>query len=80
MATSNTLIQANLDDSKRGRVMGLFTMAQSMFPLGSLLVGGLAVTSGASVAISACGMVALFAAAVFARAMKYFPIARTVLQ
>ena len=41
-AGSNTLLQARVDDDKRGRVMGLFAMCQSMYPLGGLFIGLLA--------------------------------------
>ncbi len=43
MATCNTLIQTFVEDDKRGRVMGFYTMAfMGMMPFGSLLAGGLA--------------------------------------
>jgi len=43
MATCNTLIQTFVDDDKRGRVMGFYTMAfMGMMPFGSLLAGALA--------------------------------------
>ncbi len=67
MATSNTLIQSDLHDEKRGRVMGLFTMAQSFFPIGSLLVGSAAQAVGAKGAILGCGGVAVAAGFVFSR-------------
>ena len=43
LATSNTLLQTMVDDDRRGRVMGFFTVAfVGMTPLGSLLAGALA--------------------------------------
>ena len=44
-AGSNTMLQAEIADDKRGRVMGLFAMCQSMYPIGGLLVGGLAASA-----------------------------------
>ncbi len=42
LAASNTLIQTLVDEDKRGRVMGIYTMAvRGMVPIGSLLVGGM---------------------------------------
>lgn len=43
-AGSNTLLQSFVADGMRSRVMGLFAMAQSLNPLGSLAVGALAAT------------------------------------
>lgn len=76
MATSNTLVQGRLDDAKRGRVMGLFTMAQSMFPIGSLIVGAVAEALGAGPAMLGCGLVALLAAGVFGRTVNFFSAPR----
>lgn len=71
MAGSNTLIQASVDDDKRGRVMGLFTMGQGMFPLGSLAVGALATAAGPRVAVTAAAVVCLIAALAFGRSIRY---------
>ena len=67
MASSNTLLQATVDHDKRGRVMSLFSMGQSLFPLGCLLTGAAASAFGAPLAVAVCGAVCLVAAAVFAR-------------
>jgi len=67
MAGCNTLIQAQVDDDKRGRIMGLFAMGQGMFPIGSLAVGSLAALIGARVAMAACALVTLATAAIYAR-------------
>jgi len=63
MAGNNTLIQSQVADDKRSRVMGLFAMGQGMFPLGSLAAGGLAAVIGprwtiaiAAVATAAAGL------------------------
>lgn len=57
MAGNNTLIQSQVADDKRSRVMGLFAMGQGMFPLGSLAAGGIAATLGPrwAVGIAALG-------------------------
>lgn len=68
MVSGNTILQSNVDDDKRGRVMALFTMAQSLFPLGGLLIGALAEAAGPKVAIAVCGVVSIVTAAVFWRA------------
>lgn len=44
-AGSNTLIQSRVHDDKRGRVMGLFAMGQSMYPIGGLIIGTLAASA-----------------------------------
>ncbi len=68
MVPSNTILQSNVDDDKRGRVMALFTMAQSLYPLGSLIIGAMAEAAGPKVAIAVCGAVCMTTAAVFWRA------------
>lgn len=67
MASSNTLLQSAVDHDKRGRVMSLFSMGQSVFPLGCLLTGATASAFGAPLAVAVSGMVCLIAAGVFAR-------------
>jgi MFS family permease len=67
MASSNTLLQSAVDHDKRGRVMGLFSMGQSLFPIGCLLTGAVASAFGAPIAIAACGVVCVIAGAVFSR-------------
>ena len=67
MASSNTLLQSAVDHDKRGRVMSLFSMGQSLFPIGCLITGAIASAFGAPIAIASCGAVCLIAAGVFAR-------------
>ncbi len=69
MAGNNTLLQAHVDDDKRGRVMGLFAMGQGMFPLGSLAVGGIASTFGPRFAIGASAAFMAVVAWVFRRSV-----------
>ena len=59
MVTSNTLLQNHVEDDKRGRVMSLFTMGQSFFPLGSLMVGAMAERFGPRPAMCVCGLLCL---------------------
>ncbi len=73
MASSNTLLQHAVDHDKRGRVMSLFSMGQSLFPIGCLLTGAAASAFGAPIAIAVCGSVCLVAAAVFARSQARLP-------
>jgi MFS family permease len=73
MASSNTLLQATVDHDKRGRVMSLFAMGQSLFPLGCLLTGAAASAFGAPVTIAVCGAICLAAAAGFARGQAGTP-------
>ena len=73
MASSNTLLQATVDHDKRGRVMSLFSMGQSLFPLGCLLTGAAASAFGAPLAVAVCGAICLVAAAVFARGPRGQP-------
>jgi MFS family permease len=67
MAGNNTLLQANVEDDKRGRVMGLFSMCQGMFPLGSLAAGAIANATGPRVAVGLGAAVMVLAAWSFRR-------------
>lgn len=67
MVASNTLLQASVDDDKRGRVMSLFTMGQSLYPVGSLAIGALAEAAGPRAAILVCGAVCMATAGVLGR-------------
>lgn len=66
MAGCNTLIQTLVEDGMRGRVMSFYTMAfMGSYPLGSLLLGGLAQRWGAPPAV-ALGALAYLACALLA--------------
>lgn len=67
MAGSNTWVQAHVDDDKRSRVMGLFTMGQGMFPVGSVLIGVLATATSERIAVGTAAAVCVAAAWVFGR-------------
>jgi MFS family permease len=64
----NTLLQTIVDDSKRGRVMSLYSMAfLGMAPFGSLLAGAAAHFFGAPTTARLGGTLCLLAAVVFSR-------------
>jgi len=67
MAGNNTLLQEQVDDDKRGLVMGLFVMCQGMFPIGSLAIGGIASAVGPRTAIAICAGIMALAAWRFSR-------------
>jgi len=67
IAGSNTLLQTLVRDSHRGRVMSFYTMCfMGMGPFGSLLIGGLAGSLGASQAVAISAACSLVATVVFA--------------
>ncbi|MCG3179612.1 MAG: hypothetical protein BIFFINMI_01952 [Phycisphaerae bacterium] len=67
MASGNTVLQSIVDDDKRGRVMGLFTMAFfGMIPIGALTSGALAHRVGMSWTITGCGVGCLICSLWFA--------------
>jgi MFS family permease len=70
LAGSNTLIQSQVEDSVRGRVMGLFVMGQGLYPVGSLIIGALASGFGVRIAVGTCALITIFAAGLFLRQSK----------
>lgn len=57
-AGSQTLVQSTVDNSVRGRVMGLYTtMFLGMFPVGSLLAGSWAAQAGPRIAVGTFALV-----------------------
>lgn len=68
MASTNTVLQTIVDDDKRGRVMGFYSMAfMGMVPLGSLLAGLLAHALGAPNMVMLGGACCIAGALVFNR-------------
>ena len=60
IAGSNTLVQMEVDDALRGRVMAIFSMAfLGIAPLGSFTVGHLAQWVGVQPVLFACGLASL---------------------
>lgn len=71
VASSNTALQATVDDSKRGRVMSLFAMAfVGAGPFGSLLVGALSGKIGARSTVLIGGVCCLLGSFLFAKRMR----------
>lgn len=67
MAASNTLIQAIVPDSLRGRVMAVYSMMfMGMAPIGALIAGSLAQRLGAPRTVMIGGSICIASAAVFA--------------
>lgn len=68
VAGSNTLIQTQVENDFRGRVMALFTMAfLGIAPLGSFSVGSLAHAFGVRPTLVACGLLTIAAGLVYRR-------------
>jgi MFS family permease len=58
--TSNAMVQTQLPDELRGRVMGIYTMIfLGFYPLGSLLAGGLAGVLGEPVTVTLSALILL---------------------
>lgn len=67
MASSNTILQTIVDDDKRGRVMGFYTLAfMGMAPFGSLIAGCLAKVITAPYTLAISGLSCIAAAIFFA--------------
>ena len=70
MAASNTILQTLVDEDKRGRVMGFFTMAFfGTVPFGSLFAGAMADAIGVQTTILIGGISCVLGAALFFRAL-----------
>jgi MFS family permease len=70
MAASNTMLQTVVEESKRGRVMGLFLMAfAGMMPFGSLFGGFMAERFGAPLTLECGGVACCLGALLFLRAL-----------
>ncbi len=67
MAAANTILQTIVEEDKRGRLMGFYTLTfVGAAPLGSLLSGFLASRFGTRATILLCGLVCLGGSLVFA--------------
>jgi MFS family permease len=67
MAASNTILQTIVEEDKRGRLMGFYTLAfVGTAPIGSLLSGFLASRIGTTVTILLCGLFCVGGSLVFA--------------
>jgi predicted MFS family arabinose efflux permease len=56
-ATNNTLIQSNITDEVRGRVMSIYSMTFALGPLGTLLIGAAVDQVGAHYAVGGVGII-----------------------
>jgi MFS family permease len=73
VASSNTILQAIVEDSKRGRVMSIFAaFFMGLFPFGSLIAGSLAHHVGAPATVMAGGLICIAGALVFARNLPLY--------
>jgi predicted MFS family arabinose efflux permease len=60
IALVNTLLQINVPDEFRGRVMSLFMITfAGVMPFGNLISGSLAQTFGVSIALTFCGLICM---------------------
>jgi MFS family permease len=67
IAASNTILQTIVEEDKRGRLMGFYTLAfVGTAPLGSLLSGYLATRIGTTATILLCGLSCIGGSLVFA--------------
>ncbi len=74
MAASNTLVQTEVPDDKRGRVMSFYTMAFfGMMPLGSLFGGFLGARFGAPATVTGGGLATVAAVLLFAAGRQPSP-------
>jgi MFS family permease len=71
---SNTLVQVNVEDALRGRVMGIFTFTFfGLMPIGSLINGAIADQIGAPMTIQINALVLITAAVIL---LLFFPFIR----
>lgn len=73
IAACNTLVQHMVEDSKRGRVMSLFTMAFiGTSPVGNLVGGAIAQKAGVSNTFLLIGIAMIISVLIFSTKLKYF--------
>lgn len=63
---TNTVVQLQVPDQLRGRVMGIFQLTWSLLPLGGMVQGGVASFAGAPIAVTVGGALVLGLAVVLA--------------
>jgi MFS family permease len=74
LSVNNTLIQLNVDDRVRGRVMGLYVLTWGLLPVGTLPAGAVADAFGAPTAV--VGMSLLAVAAILVVALRFPSVRR----
>jgi MFS family permease len=73
MAAANTFLQTVADESKRGRIVSMYTMSYiGMAPFGSLLAGAIAQQVTATFTIALGGVTVMVAAGLFAHQIPQF--------
>lgn len=73
LASSNILLQTLAEDSKRGRVMSLYTMSfLGMTPFGSLMIGSLSTQIGVMATLTIGGCLCIIGAMMFAYRLPAF--------
>jgi hypothetical protein len=78
-ATCNTIIQLNVPDVLRGRVMSVYTtLFAGSTPIGGIFAGTMAALGGATLALGLCGVIAVGAAAVGFMRMPNRPELKTL--
>jgi MFS family permease len=76
VASSNTLLQTIVEDSKRGRVMSFFLMAFfGTAPIGSLTAGWMSDRVGAPPTVAVCGLLCVAAGVWFWRSVSSIDVA-----
>lgn len=71
LASTNTTLQTIVEDSKRGRVMGLYVLAfMGITPFGNLLAGAMANKIGAPNTLTILGFLSILSAIFFAKKVK----------
>ena len=69
MTTISTILQVNLPDQLRGRVMGIFGLTWDLMPVGGMIAGTIAEFAGAPVAVGFGGLMVAAMAAFVALAL-----------
>ena len=59
MTTINSILQLNLPDSLRGRVMSIYGLTYDLTPMGGIISGTIAEFAGAPVAVAIGGFLVL---------------------
>ncbi|MCH7915658.1 MAG: MFS transporter [Deltaproteobacteria bacterium] len=77
MTTINSILQLNLPDSLRGRVMSIYGLTYDLTPMGGIISGTIAEYAGAPVAVAIGGIMVLVMASSVA---AYLPRVRQLEQ
>jgi hypothetical protein len=75
--TINAILQVNLPDQLRGRVMGIYGLAWELMPVGGMIFGAIAEFAGAPIAVAIGGALVVSTALAVA---AFFPNVRRLEQ